>query len=64
MRRNWQIADPWGGWWLVRDLARRMPAIWRDRRPVSRGTLARWRAIQNGQTAYEPPPQTGSAPGC
>lgn len=64
MRRTWQIADPWGGWWLVRDLMQRLPAIWRDRRPVSRATLARWRAIQNGQTAYEPPRlQTGSAPG-
>jgi len=64
MRRNWQIADPWGGWWLVRDLMQRLPAIWRDRRPVSRATLARWRAIQNGQTVYEPPRlQTGSAPG-
>jgi len=42
----------------------RLPAIWRDRRPVSRATLARWRAIQNGQAAYEPPRlQTGSAPG-
>lgn len=64
MRRTWQIADPWGGWWLVRDLMQRLPAIWRDRRPVSRATLARWRAIQNGQTAYEPPRlQTGNAPG-
>jgi GT2 family glycosyltransferase len=55
MRRSWQVADPWGGWWLARDLMRRLPAILRDRRPVSRATLARWRAIQQGQTAYEPP---------
>jgi hypothetical protein len=40
---------------FVRDLAQRLPAILRDRRPVSRATLARWRAIQHGHTAYEPP---------
>jgi GT2 family glycosyltransferase len=64
MRRNWNIADPWGWAWLARDVASRIPAIWKQRRPVSRATLARWKAIQRGQLAYETPPlHQGSAPG-
>lgn len=64
MRRAWKISDPWGGVWLLRDLAARMPAILRDRRPVSRATLARWKAIQRGQLTYDAPPlHPDSAPG-
>jgi GT2 family glycosyltransferase len=64
MRRSWQIADPWGGAWLARDIAARLPRVWRDRRPVSRATLARWRALRTRQTAYEMPRMpAGSLPG-
>jgi GT2 family glycosyltransferase len=64
MRRNWKISDPGGGFWLLRDLAARMPAILRDRRPVSHATLARWKAIQHGTMTYETPRlHSGSAPG-
>ena len=64
MRRSWKIADPWGGAWLLRDIAARVPTVWKQRRPVSRATLARWRALKSRQTAYEMPPlQTWSAPG-
>ena len=55
MRRAWKIDDPWGGAWLARDLLARLPRVWRDRRPVSRATLARWRDLRNRQTAYDVP---------
>jgi GT2 family glycosyltransferase len=64
MRRNWKIRDPWGGLWLARNLLARLPAVWAERRPVSRGTLARWRALRTEQTAYQVPGvQAGSAVG-
>jgi hypothetical protein len=64
MRRSWRIRDPWGGLWLARNLLARIPEVWRKRRPVSRGTLVRWRALRTGQTAYHVPQvQTGSAVG-
>lgn len=64
MRRSWKIDDPWGGAWLVRDIASRLPEVWRERRPVSRGTLARWRALKTAPIAYEMPrPDARSASG-
>jgi GT2 family glycosyltransferase len=64
MRRSWKIADPWGGAWLARDIVERMPRVWKDRRPVSRATLARWRALRMRQTTYEVPAlPAGSVPG-
>jgi GT2 family glycosyltransferase len=55
MRRGWQVADPWGGAWLLRDIAARLPAVWRERRPVSHATIARWQALKSRVTAYELP---------
>ena len=55
MRRSWKIDDPWGGAWLARDILTRLPRVWRDRRPVSRATLARWRDLRSRQTAYDVP---------
>ena len=64
MRRSWKIADPWGWAWLARDVALRMPGVWKQRRPVSRATLARWRLLRDHQTAYDVPLlHSGSAPG-
>ena len=64
MRRSWKIADPWGGAWLLRDVASRIPAVWKERRPVSYAALARWRALKSGVTAYEAPaPAARSASG-
>jgi GT2 family glycosyltransferase len=65
MRRGWKIRDPWGGWWLAGDVLRRIPAVWKERRPVSRGTLARWRALRAHHTSYQcPDSQAGGAGGC
>lgn len=55
MRKSWKIYDPWGGLWLARDLLGRIPAIWKQRRPVSRATLARWRALRAAQMPYRAP---------
>ena len=52
MRRGWKIRDPWGGWWLIRQIATRLPEAWRARRPVSRETLKEWRALQLEQRIY------------
>jgi len=64
MRRSWKIADPWGGAWLARDVLSRIPGVWKERRPVSRATLARWRALRIRPTVYEIPRlRAGSIPG-
>lgn len=60
MRRGWKIRDPWGGWWLARDLAGRVGEIRKLRRPVSRRTLARWRELRAQAVAYQAP-SAGSA---
>jgi GT2 family glycosyltransferase len=56
MRRGWGISDPWGGVWLAREVFARLPQVWRDRRPVSRGTLKRWSALRKLQPTYTVPP--------
>jgi GT2 family glycosyltransferase len=63
MRRGWQIRDPWGGLWLLREIVIYLPAIWKTRRPVSRGTLAEWRALRVEQRAYHAPLKPGGAGG-
>lgn len=55
MRRGWQIQDPWGGLWLLREIAARLPDVWKARRPVSRDTLKEWRSLKNEQRAYHGP---------
>ncbi len=63
MRRAWRIHDPWGGVWLLREIAARLPAVWKARRPVSRGTLKEWRALRSEQRAYHAPLQPDGASG-
>lgn len=55
MRRNWRIRDPWGGWWLARDLLRRLPSVLSRRRPVARRTIARWAELKRSQMPYVGP---------
>ena len=68
MRRGWKIHDPGGGWWLAREVVRSVPVVWKDRRPVSRATLAAWRALRGGTRPYvapgppEPPVEAGGQP--
>jgi GT2 family glycosyltransferase len=53
MRRGWKIHDPGGAWWIVREVVRCFPRVWRDRRPVSRATLRRWRELREHPQPYE-----------
>ena len=53
MRRGWRIHDPWGGFWLFREVAAQLPDVWRMRRPVARDTLKEWRALKVEQRAYQ-----------
>jgi GT2 family glycosyltransferase len=63
MRRGWKIRDPWGGWWLLRQIATRFPEVRRARRPVSRDTLKEWRALRGGQRTYHAPLEAGGVSG-
>jgi GT2 family glycosyltransferase len=68
MRRAWQIDDP-GGWlWIVRELLTHLGSILRDRKPVSAETLAIWKRLRRAPELYVVPPaaveheRTTSAP--
>jgi GT2 family glycosyltransferase len=55
MRHGWGIHDPWGWTWLLRELWSGMPDVVAHRRPVSRRTMAAWRALKRTETAYAAP---------
>jgi GT2 family glycosyltransferase len=55
MRAGLPDGDPGGLRWLLRELARSAPAIWRERRPVKWRTLREWRRLRTFC-----PPYTGS----
>jgi hypothetical protein len=55
MRRGWKIHDPGGAWWVVREVVRDLPRVWRDRRPVSRATIKRFRALRLHPEPYKAP---------
>jgi GT2 family glycosyltransferase len=57
MRRNWAVADPGGFGRIVRGLARDLPSVLRERRPVRWATWKRWRAM----TRSAPEPYHGPA---
>jgi GT2 family glycosyltransferase len=57
MRAGLPDGDPGGLRWLLRELARSAPAIWRERRPVRWRTLREWRRLR----AFSPP-YPGSGP--
>src|SRR4029078_6005897 len=53
MRRGWKIHDPGGSWWVAREVAAPLPRVWKERRPVSRATLVKWRALRRHPERYE-----------
>jgi GT2 family glycosyltransferase len=56
MRRGWSIHDPGGFGAIVRGLARELPAVLRERRPVRWSTWKRWRRMtQSPPEPYHPP---------
>lgn len=58
MRRGWKIHDPGGMGTILRTLARDLPQVWRERRPVRWETVRRWRAMTR---ALDPEPYPGAA---
>jgi GT2 family glycosyltransferase len=46
MRRGWRVADRGGLTWILRELARALPGVLRERRPVSRATLREWKRLR------------------
>jgi GT2 family glycosyltransferase len=52
MRRGWQIEDPWGWAWLLRELTMNLPSILANRRPVSRRTITLWRTLKKTPVPY------------
>lgn len=55
MRRGWKIGDPWGWAWLARDLARRLPRVLAERRPVSRRALRECASLKRNNVVYAGP---------
>jgi GT2 family glycosyltransferase len=55
MRRAWRVSDPWGWAWVVREVAAGAFGAWQERRPVSRGTIARWQALRKNPEPYALP---------
>jgi GT2 family glycosyltransferase len=52
MRRAWRIEDPWGWAWILGELWRHAGTVWRDRKPVSRATVATWKRLQAHPEPY------------
>lgn len=56
MRRGWSVEDPGGFGQIVRGLARDLPAVLRERRPVRWATWKRWRRMTTSPPEpYTPP---------
>jgi GT2 family glycosyltransferase len=52
MRRAWRVQDPWGWWWVLRQLWAERSAVRRDRRPVSRATILMWKRLRVSPEPY------------
>jgi GT2 family glycosyltransferase len=55
MRRAWEVDDPWGWAWIVRELVANSPRILRDRRPVSSETVRLWKQLRMSPALYKAP---------
>lgn len=60
MRKGWKVHDPGGFGTIVRGLARDLPAVLRERRPVRWSTWKRWRRMT--RSAPEPYVQPAASP--
>jgi GT2 family glycosyltransferase len=54
MRRAWNVDDPWGWAWILRELVRNAGSVLRDRKPVSRQTVRVWKQLRRRPEAYKP----------
>jgi GT2 family glycosyltransferase len=57
MRAEVPGGDSGGLWWIVRELLRSAPAVWRERRPVRWSTLREWRRLRALSPPYSGPLQ-------
>jgi GT2 family glycosyltransferase len=55
MRRAWNVDDPWGWAWILRELVRCAGSVFKDRKPVSRETVTTWKALRKQPEPYLPP---------
>lgn len=55
MRARWDVDDPGGLRWVVKEVAANARDAWRVRKPVSRRTLAAWRRLRDSDAPYAPP---------
>ena len=53
MRRTLNIADRWGWAWVARELVANAGGVLRDRRPVSRATVAHWKRLRHQPEPYQ-----------
>jgi GT2 family glycosyltransferase len=56
MRRAWNVSDPWGWAWVLRELAGNAKSIVRDRRPVSSKTVELWKRLRQTPEPLSPEP--------
>jgi GT2 family glycosyltransferase len=52
MTRGQLVADPWGFGWIVAELARSLPAVFRTRTPMTWANLSRWRQLRRQPPAW------------
>lgn len=52
MRQRWQVDDPSGFWWIVREVAANAAMALKVRKPVSRNTQAAWRRLRGAGVPY------------
>ncbi len=55
MRKAWNVSDPWGWAWILRELAANAGSVIRDRRPVSSQTRELWKQLRRVPQLYEGP---------
>jgi GT2 family glycosyltransferase len=53
MRRHGRVNDPGGLRWVIAELVRALPRIWRNRTPVGWGSIRRWRRLRRSWPAFE-----------
>jgi len=56
MSRHGNVSDPGGFRWIVSELAKSVPAVMRDRKPVRWSSVRRWHWLRRALPAFRPEP--------
>jgi GT2 family glycosyltransferase len=59
--RHYQISDAGGPRWLLGELARNVPRVWRERRPLKWATFRAWRELRKTWPRYPEPRPAAAA---